>query len=439
MKRFLFSILLVFIVLWSGCARNMSYFDKVQSQARQRQFEFAADLIKQNSDKYPERDRVLYHLDRGMLFLYAGNADQAIEYLSEAEKEMADLFTKSVSKQAASLVTNDYVLPYAGLDYEQLLINAFLALAYASQGKTDDALVEIRKVQTKCNILKEKNASNKAIKDDGFLRYLAGILYEQDKDYDNAYISYYTAWKAYQLEAQCPIPPTLKSVLLTLAKKTGRTDDIEEFKKSFGTLPEESPLVGSTEIVAVSLIGDGPVIISKEFATTAVDVEGKTWHLKFAIPEFKRTSSFVNSVELFLPGAMGVPSDLVEESRNLCQNDLEARMGGIIAKTTARVLVKTIAAHKAKQKLYQSSGNNPLSNFVLGMATDVTMDQLEHADTRVCRLFPGEVRIARVPVKPGQYDITLGLRTRSGSETTPARKVDVKAGDKRIIVYSDLR
>src|SRR3989339_1386597 len=112
MKRFLFSILLVFIVLWSGCARNMSYFDKVQSQARQRQFEFAADLIKQNSDKYPERDRVLYHLDRGMLFLYAGNADQAIEYLSEAEKEMADLFTKSVSKQAASLVTNDYVLPY---------------------------------------------------------------------------------------------------------------------------------------------------------------------------------------------------------------------------------------------------------------------------------------------------------------------------------------
>ena len=47
------------------------------------------DEIKKNNDKYGERDRVLYHLDRGMLYLYAGNCDQAIEYLTIAEKEMS--------------------------------------------------------------------------------------------------------------------------------------------------------------------------------------------------------------------------------------------------------------------------------------------------------------------------------------------------------------
>jgi hypothetical protein len=430
-------LVLAGVVLFSSCARQLGYFDKVQREARKRQFELAADLVKQNNKKYGMRDRVLYHLDRGMLYLYAGNCGSAIEYLTLAEKEMTELFTKSVTAQAASLVTSEYVLPYEGLDYEQLLINAFLALAYAGKRDIENALVEARKVQTKCDLLKQKHAKGQGTVDNGFARYISGILYESDRDWDNAYISYYTAVKAYRVEAECPVPPALKSAAFTLAKNTGREEDVKELEEMFGNAPEESGVVGKSEIVAVSFIGDGPLLISKEFATTSMDEDGKTWHLKFAVPAFVRTASAVGGVEVFLPGAAGVSSETVEDTRELCRRDLENRIGGILAKTTVRVLAKTIATQKLKKKMYTSG--NPLANALIGATTNALADQLEHADTRVCRLFSGNVLLARVPVEPGEVEVTLGVRTARGSERMKTQKVDVKAGEKRFLLFADLR
>lgn len=421
----------------AGCARNLTYFDKVQRTARQGQFVQAADLIKASADKYAQSDRVLYHLDRGMLFLYAGTGDQALEYLTLAEKDMDELFAKSLTAQAVSLVTNDYVLPYPGLDYEQLLISAFLSLAYASQGRMEDALVEARRMDSKCDLLKQKHSDGKGILDDGFARYLSGLYYENDRDWDNAYISYYTALKAFRQGALVPVPSGLLAKVFALAKKTGRDDDLKELAGKYGAAPASDPALGQSEIVVVSFLGDGPLLASKEFAATALDAEGKTWHLKFAVPEFRQTVSFVNGVDVFLPNSAGAASEPVEDTRALCRNDLDNRMGGIVAKTTARVLAKTIATHKLKQKMY--TNGNPLANALIGITTDALADQLEHADTRVCRLFAGNVLLARVPVQPGSYDLTLGLRTAQGSERTAPRKVEVKAGEKRFVLFADLR
>ncbi|MEW6042568.1 MAG: hypothetical protein AB1633_13700, partial [Elusimicrobiota bacterium] len=155
-KFILYFILLGFL----GCATQLSHLKQVRACTAKNQFQQAAEVIKQNNARYGERDRVLYHLDRGILFLYAGDFDQAIEYLTIAEKEMLELFTKSISKEAASLVTNEYVLPYVGLDYEQILVNAFLALAYAGKRNYNDALVEVRKADTKFKLLKEKHAKS---------------------------------------------------------------------------------------------------------------------------------------------------------------------------------------------------------------------------------------------------------------------------------------
>jgi hypothetical protein len=425
------------LFLVAGCARQLAYFKKVEKSAGQRQFLQAAEVVKKHNDKYGERDRVLYHLDRGLLFFYAGDHDKAVEYLSIAEKEMDDLFTKSLSKQAASLVTNEYVLPYPGLDYEQVLINSFLAMAFAGRREYDEARVESRKVNTKFGLLKEKNAKNKGIKDNGFVRYLSGVLYEQDGDLDNAYISYYNAAKAYRHEAATPVPASLGGVLLALAQKTGRTDDLDQLNKEYGPEPPPHAGLGKAEIVCVGFVGMGPKLVSKEYSGTFVDKDGKTHHLKFAIPDYAKVGSHSRGMAVSASGgAARANAELAEDTRALCKNDLEARMGKIIAKTAARVLAKTVAGEKAKGKLY---GKKPVANLLIGLTTDVLMDQLEHADTRVCRLFAGQVFLARVPVEPGDYDVTVVNQTKSGSENFKIPGVNVKAGEKRFVFFTDLR
>jgi hypothetical protein len=426
------------LFLLCGCARNLTHFHKVRTHVRDNQFELAADMVKQNHEKYGNRDRVLYHLDRGMLFLYAADNEPAIEYLSIAEKEMKELFTKSITKEVASLVTNEYVLPYIGLDYEQVMINAFLALAYAGNREYDEALVEARKVQTKFKLLKEKHSKNeKGIKDNGFIRYISGILYEADRDYDNAFISYYNALKAYRHEATSPVPASLKHVLLALAEKEGREEDFEELSTDFGMSEWKYPGLGRSEIILVGMLGDGPTLVSKEFAGTFVDKDGHTHHLKFAVPEFLPRPCLSQGLTVLVENHRQRNAELVEDIQALCRKDLESRMPVIIAKTSVRVLAKTIANAKLKKEMYKEDAF--LYNFIVGLGTDAVFDEFEHADTRACRLFPGTVYLARMAVEPGTHDLRVVNSTPNGLEYTDYSEVEVKSGEKRILLFTDLR
>ncbi|WP_228378715.1 hypothetical protein, partial [Treponema endosymbiont of Eucomonympha sp.] len=91
---------------------------------------------------YPEKNRVLLYLDRGMLEHYAGDYEASYADLSEAEREIEEAYTKSVTQSLASYAANDNAKDYAGEDYEDIYVNIFNALnAYHADNGQAYALV----------------------------------------------------------------------------------------------------------------------------------------------------------------------------------------------------------------------------------------------------------------------------------------------------------
>ena len=104
--------------------------------------------------EYADKDRVLLYLDKGIIFHYAGQFSKSNTAFGKAEYLMDSLYTKSISKGAASLLLNDNALAYSGEVYENLYVNIFKALNYIHLNKFDDAYIEVHRIADK---LKELN------------------------------------------------------------------------------------------------------------------------------------------------------------------------------------------------------------------------------------------------------------------------------------------
>src|SRR5690554_746354 len=78
----------------------------------------AALSIVDNPRAYKSKERLLYYLDAGMLHHYQGNWEKSNELLQMAEDTIEELYTKSLSRAAASMLLSDNSLEYSGEDYE---------------------------------------------------------------------------------------------------------------------------------------------------------------------------------------------------------------------------------------------------------------------------------------------------------------------------------
>ncbi|MFO7660111.1 MAG: hypothetical protein R6V77_04290, partial [Candidatus Cloacimonadaceae bacterium] len=71
-------------------------------------------LVKETEQKkskiYKQKDRAIKYLDLGMLYHYQGDYEKSNQLLEQAELTIDDLFTKSISKAALSMLLNDNVL-----------------------------------------------------------------------------------------------------------------------------------------------------------------------------------------------------------------------------------------------------------------------------------------------------------------------------------------
>ena len=67
-----------------------------------------------------------------------------------------------------------------------------------SLGQWQDALVEARRIDHRLNVLSDRTKEKAAYRDDGFARYLSGILYESAGDVNNAFIAYRKAYETFE-------------------------------------------------------------------------------------------------------------------------------------------------------------------------------------------------------------------------------------------------
>jgi len=148
------------------------------------------DNIKANGKKlYGETNAFLYNMDIGVLYHYSGLYDSSNVYLMKASEIYDDLFAKSVTNEAAAVLTNDNVRPYRAKPYELVFMHQITAFNFMQAGKFDEALVETRKVQLYFDEWERTVAKAKKYHTDGMFHLFSSLAYERTGEESNSLIS----------------------------------------------------------------------------------------------------------------------------------------------------------------------------------------------------------------------------------------------------------
>jgi len=346
-------------------------------------------------------DELLYLLDWAICLNHAGQFEASNGVFALAEKHVWGNDYTSLGEEAGTLLTGENTKVYRGEDFEKILINVYKAINFAVLGKVEEALVEARLVDRRLGELKRDGASS--YKQNGFARYVSGVLYESQSEWNDAYIDYRKTHE---------IVPEFGAVgpdLIRIAMRLGMRDHVERWEQEFGLKREARTRSTPTEIVVIYQNGRGPKKVPRpDF---------------YSLPRFVPNSDSVRQAEVVVDGvSRGMPAVLHDIEATAILN-LDERIAGMIAKRIAGRVVKEVAAQEIERRT---------NNAALGALTRLVLIASDQADLRSWSFLPRDLQILRVPVTPGTHEV----RVRPvGASELPAQSVEVRAGESRFLSF----
>lgn len=460
MKRLI--LFLASALLLCSCSNKaMTRYETLAPVLKKEGFEGTIQKIeKEKDDLYGEKSAFLYHFDEGMLFHYAGKNKESIKHFEQAEQIYEDLYTKSVTNEAAALVTNDNIRPYRARPFEVLLMYQYQILNYLAIGDLDGALVEVRRAQIASEALYQKDKEK--VNDNGWLRYLSAIVYEMAGEEDDAAIAYLKAAKAFE-EGNVSMPKEVWEFINESLTNMDRADDLKKLKSTpLASTPKatEARQKGQ-EIIVVGYAGHSPILGEMYLSGTFVSAgainltykDGKTgkinsftliappvagagsntFHIGFALPEKKDLPQRTSLFSVNLDGKMRVAPERVANIGAELDQNMRDENATTMVRTATRVVVRTIAAQKAKSA---TNTGNGIFDLVKNIAVDVGQTQLEQADLRIGLFMPNTINVTRIPVDAGDHDVTISVMDGQGRFVGDYRlgKIKVGKGQKKIII-----
>lgn len=239
MLRSLKLTLLLCISVWLvGCATYGQDVRKGLDLTQQGQYSEAAGAFEKALDPKGD-DRLLYYTELGMVYHLAGNYEKSNRLLESAERISEDLYTKRISDMLTTAMSNPRQGPYRAPNFERVFINYYKALNYLmlAVDSTDNkvreralegARIESRRIDMVLSDIetqkgnyqeqadREKSMFSKLMRifnkltgeiidrdkivyrNDAFGHYLAGVIYEQYKEYDEARVAYQKSASLYE-------------------------------------------------------------------------------------------------------------------------------------------------------------------------------------------------------------------------------------------------
>ena len=418
MKRF--AVLICLFLLW-GCAAGIDY-GHLARQMDAGDCQGALDLLE--GQRYGANQELLYLMDAGMLNMRCENHGAAVDYFNRADDLARDLWTLSVSREAASFFWNDYTRAYRGEDFERAMIHLMAAISYIEMGDRDAALVSFRRLDSLLRELNDRYEKKNVYNEDAFARYLSGILYEADGSLDDAFIAYFRAYEIYrdyEKHYGTPAPSTLVEDLRRTGIMVDRIDDLTKLGIDPNASFEDHHGAGSGygKVVFIAFRGNAPKKVEN-----AIIIPAASGPLKFSFPHYVvqrptpgRKMIILESTE----NRYNVETYLVQDINRIAVKNLHDREGRVMARMMARSLAKQVLIDRAARE----TGIDALR---IGM--NIANLFVERADTRSWRTLPGEIHLARVFVPAGSYIVN----TVSGyGGETGLEKVDVKAGETEFV------
>ncbi|MFH1259089.1 MAG: hypothetical protein ABII74_04655 [Elusimicrobiota bacterium] len=466
-SRYFFVSSLVTVFLFA-CATPAAYYQNLNNLVAGGNYSQAASLAeKSKEDAYGEKNALLYYLDRGMLLHLAGNYEESNLALEKAKKLAEEYFTKSVTAEAVTFLVSDNTRPYYGEDFERTLTHIFSALNYIFLGQESEALVEARQVDHFLKTLRTNYGYKAVYKEDAFAGYLMGMIYENQNQINEAFISYrqaLDAYENYQKNYTVSPPNQLVGDALRTAKLLGFREEIEEIRNKWKTAVQQLADNNSSggELVIVNYNGFSPVKIDNFFEigfgqgwAYVANTEAKgddqkkveqagalarsiaaDEQVRMAFPKYVPVNYQIKKVEAReIKAGEGsfAAGSLAEDIGAIAEKSLEDRINRVRAKTIARAVLRFVLARKVTQSVEKS--NNELTTWLVKKAFAAASAVIEQADKRSWQSLPDKIFIIRLPMSEGKHSVQLNFLDQQGSiiKTQVLDNIRIKAGKKTFV------
>lgn len=426
-----FCILILTSLLCACAGPSLRYKKDISNLMANQKFENAAARIEKNKkSQYGEKNAVLYQLDLALSQQAAYDTESSISNYLIAQDLNENLITKSVSAGAGSLIVNDNTLPYKMPMYEQALTYFFTALNYLAQENLNDAAVEMRKAVFFLDNYREH--TKKTYNDEPFVQYFASMIFEEIGQMSSARIARTNALNAYE---------HLKGYFDAQAPSSDLPDNYRELGELvFIHLSGKSPVKISNQMSLSwdrlgfilngnnSLQGADKQVIDAAFS----GLFGKT--IAISYPSYVDNPYFGQTSAIVLQDGRHINTYNVADISSAAKLTLQEESASIIAKTATRAATKFILSKQAHDITNKNTDNKGLV-LLVDIATNIFNTATEQADTRTWSLLPAQIKMARVFLAPGEYDIDFYNYDDRGVplDTYHFEKVKLKKGQRTYI------
>ncbi|MBI4061813.1 MAG: hypothetical protein HY403_10310, partial [Elusimicrobia bacterium] len=315
-----------------------------------------ARIEREKEISYGRKNQVLYYLDLGAVQHDAGKFKDSDASLERAERRMDELYTKSVSRAAGTLILNDNTTEYAGSRFERAMVNVYRSLNYAFLGDRENALVEVRKLSRLLQEYADVYGPQKtAYKDDAFAQFLSSLLYEDDERPDDARIALEKSRRAYERYAGAygAPPPRLEPVgdpqgagELVFIHYNGVAP--RKVSKSFSVAWREAAF-------AVNAAKDDEAQSGRAINALNAGLMGKA--ITVAFPEYVQDPFQIAGSAVEAAGVRAA-TELAQDVSAIARKDLEEAQALVRTRAIARAAIKYIVAKAASDEVARKYGRN---------------------------------------------------------------------------------
>lgn len=428
----------VMVMLGSACASFYETTYDYNQKFEEGSLDKALAALRGDNQYQKPSVKFLYYVNNGILLALLGQYEESNSYFEKAFLFGED-YRLNIVREAASYLTNPMATIYRGEDHEHLMVLYYKAMNFLKMGKHEEALVECRRLNIRLQQLSDRYSSENKYRRDAFIHTLMGIVYQADKDWNNAFIAYRNAYAIYEEDYErlfgVTAPDQLKADLLTAAWNTGFTDEFDFFKTKFNwpdfkvSNPEGelvffwhnglSPVKDEWSINFVVnrqsddmyLFSNADMNMQYSFYVSSDDERASLNNLevfRVAFPRYVERPIYYTNASIQI-NDITYPLQLAEDVNRVAVKCLQERMGLEFSKSLLRVALKKSLEYAAKKE-DRSFGT------LIGAINAAT----EKADTRNWQTLPHSIYYSRVPLNEGANPVTFRLN-RTGGEAVEHR------------------
>jgi hypothetical protein len=421
-------------------------------------YEKAASELDHNKLLKKNRNQLLYLLERGKVCHLLQQWDSSNHYFNTADQLMEDA-RLSAKDIAVGNLLNPMMQTYRAEDFETYLVHYYKAINYLQLGQHEEAVVEARRITLRSNTQEDKVGTKNKYGADAFSLMLQGLIYEANKDVNNAFIAYRNAADVYINSKgsyyDVPMPAQLKKDLLRTASQNGFADELSRYEQLLNTTytAQEKPAGG--ELILFWENGSAPVKAQQDiwfslvkggsgfFFTDAGGLYNVPFDMSYnsnnakledlrsfrvALPKYEAQPLYYTTATATVNGkSYGL--ETAENINTLAFATLKERMLKELSATLTRLAIKKLAEdavrpadkknNNAEQTEEQRKKEEKKKTQQEALALGLQLFNFvsEKADTRNWQSLPHTISYVRIPLQKGVNQISLQLNGHSAKTT----------------------